>query len=75
MSNNDSYALVTLVGFGPSSVELRCRVTERRDGMVWVLTADLRDAGSPFVVPEDRVRPEPGAPTGLRHRDGLVVLG
>lgn len=69
------YALCTVLGFGPSPVELRCRVVERRDGMVWVRTADLRDAGTPLVLDADKVRPEPAAAGGLIHRDGLVELG
>jgi len=43
-----------LVGF--RSTTLRVRVTERRDGYVWVRTADLLDAGTALVLRDDQVQ-------------------
>lgn len=43
-----------LVGF--RSTTLRVRVTERRDGHVWVITADLLDAGTKLVLADRQVQ-------------------
>lgn len=45
-----------LVGFRSST--LRVRVTERRDGYVWCVTADLLDAGTKLVLDEAKVQEE-----------------
>jgi len=45
-----------LVGF--RSTSLRVRVTERRDGYVWCVTADLLDAGTKLVLKEAQVQEE-----------------
>lgn len=42
-----------LVGF--RSTTLRVRVTERRAGYVWVVTADLLDAGTKLVLADAQV--------------------
>lgn len=50
-----SYFFATgLVGF--RSTTLRVRVTERRDGYVWCVTADLLDAGCRLVLRDDQVQ-------------------
>jgi hypothetical protein len=74
------YVLAQVVGFttrdGQALSEIRCRVTEARDGYVWVTTADLRThAGVALVLDQAKVRNIPQADTGLIHRNGLVVLG
>lgn len=52
------YALASgMVGFRSST--LRVRVTDRRDGCVWVITADLLDAGTRLVLNPSQVTPEP----------------
>lgn len=68
------YVLATVVGFRSSA--LRCKVerVDERSGNIWVRTADLLDSGTPLVLDLDKVQPEPQASTGLRHRDGLVVI-
>lgn len=49
-----AYALATgLRGF--RSDTLRVRVTEARDGLVWVVTADLLDAGTFLVLNASQV--------------------
>jgi len=50
-----SYFFATgLVGFRSST--LRVRVTERRDGYVWCVTADLLDAGCRLVLRDEQVQ-------------------
>lgn len=50
-----SYFFATdLVGFRSST--LRVRVTERRAGYVWCITADLLDAGTRLVLGDDQVQ-------------------
>lgn len=67
----NTYAIASgLRGFGTS--ELRVRVREIRDGVAFVVTADLRDAGTPLVLDPDQVRAEPQTTTVVSHRDGLV---
>ena len=67
------YAVASgLRGFRSST--LRVRVTDRRDGLVWVRTADLLDAGTPLVLDEAQVASE--APEMVvRHCTGLVTFG
>ena len=69
------YAIAkNLRGFRSST--LRVRVLERRAGHVWVRTADLLDAGTPLVLREENVEPEPGADVAaVRHPAGLVAFG
>lgn len=43
-----------LVGFG-SDCPVRVRVTEIRDGLAWVVTADLRSAGCPLTLDASQV--------------------
>ena len=70
------YVLATLVGFGSSPIELRCKVEQTYpDGTVLVRTADLRDAGSLVPVNPDRVRPEPQTTEFVRHQTGNVWFG
>jgi hypothetical protein len=45
-----------LLGFGQFPTTLRVRVTERRDGHVWCVTADLRSAGVPLVLRDEQVQ-------------------
>jgi hypothetical protein len=49
-----------LVGFrsaaGFPATTLRVRVTERRDGYVWCVTADLVDAGTRLVLADHQVQ-------------------
>lgn len=55
-----------LVGF--RSTTLRVRVTERRDGYVWCITADLLDAGCRLVLADAQVQevaPAPICETGV----------
>lgn len=67
------YALASdLKGFASST--LRVRVTRREGDYVWIITADLRDAGTRLVLRASQVvgeEPEQGL---LRHQTGLVFL-
>ena len=67
------YALASgLVGFRSST--LRVRVTREEGPYVWVVTADLMDAGTPLTLDAAQVVRE--APVVVeRHRDGLVTFG
>lgn len=48
------YAIAnSLVGFKASS--LRVRVLEQRDGLAWVITASLLDAGTKLVLNADQI--------------------
>ena len=69
--------LATLVGFGPSPLELRARIERVVDAEVaLVRTADLRDAGSLIPCLTSRIRREPGETVEvLRHKRGLVSIG
>ena len=70
------YVLALVVGFGSQPLELRARVERIEDGIVFVRTADLRDAGSFVPVYADRVRPEPAATVEVvRHRRALTWIG
>jgi len=72
--STSSYGFASgLVGFRCST--LRVRLLDRRDGLVWVRTADLLDAGTALVLNEDQFKAEEPVSAGLRHKDGLVVLG
>ena len=69
------YGLATgLKGFGPIST-LRVRILEARDGVVFVVTADLADAGTRLVLNPSQVEPEPSAAEPSVHATGLVALG
>ena len=69
------YALATnLRGFGPLFTELRVKVLDVRDGMVWVRTADLHDAGTPLVLDAWKVHMLSETVETVRHRDGLVTF-
>lgn len=64
------YAIATrLIGFRSST--LRVRITERRGDYVWVITADLLDAGTKLVLDASQIEVE-GESEVVRHRDGLV---
>ena len=57
MAASSPYFFATnLVGF--RSDVLRVRVLERRSGYVWVITADLLDAGTRLVLSEAQVQEE-----------------
>jgi hypothetical protein len=63
-----------VIGFPKSSI--RVKVTEDRDGYVWVRTADLMDAGTPLVLDRSQIEYELDWPVEdvYMHRDGLVAL-
>lgn len=61
-----------LVGFRSST--LRVEVLERRDGYVWVRTADLLDVGTPLTLDASQVTSEAEGSVVV-HKDGLVILG
>ena len=66
------YALASgLRGFQSDS--LRVRITRQEPGYVWVITADLLDAGTKLVLDPSQVEPEQPA-TVTAHRDGLVAF-
>jgi len=71
------YAVASgLVGF--RSTSLRVIVTRRSGAYVWVVTADLLDAGTPLVLSPNQVVMEAdqaGYSAPWRHRDGLVTFG
>ena len=68
-----SYGIASgLIGFRSSA--LRVRLLEQRDGCVWVVTADLLDAGTRLVLDEAQFTAE-SASVGLRHKEGLVIFG
>ena len=71
-----SYVLADLIGFAGNGAptEMRCRVTrvDVPSDTVFIMTADIRDAGTRIPVNASKVRPMPAAPTTYRHRDGLV---
>lgn len=68
------YALAQgLLGFSRSS--LRVRVTRRELGYVWVVTADLCDAGTALVLDDHQVVDLPETvPAGVAHRAALVTM-
>ena len=74
--NIGSYGLASgLVGF-PTS-ELRVKVTEAaRSGHIWVMTADLADAGTPLVLREEQVQPleDYVSADAWQHKSGLVIF-
>lgn len=73
-----NYALATgLKGFGPNTSTLRVHVLEVRDGVAFVITADLADAGTRLVLNPSQLEPEGSelAAVGVSHASGLVVLG
>jgi len=63
-----------LIGFRTST--LRVRVTEERSGYVWVITADLQDAGTKLVLDRSQIEYELEWPADevLSHKDGLVMF-
>lgn len=70
-----TFALATsLIGFRTST--LRVRVIDRRDGCVWVITADLIDVGTRLVLDPSQVEELPDYVTEVtyRHKDGLVWI-
>lgn len=70
---NATYAIASgLVGFRSST--FRVRVTEQRNGVAWVMTADLLDAGTRLVLDASQVSPEPHSMPVFRHRHGLVAF-
>ena len=74
-NTSNTYALATgLKGFGPHTT-LRVRVLETRDGVAFVVTADLLDVGTRLALNPGQLQPESEAPAGVRHSSGLVVLG
>ena len=70
------YALASgLRGFASS--ELRVQVTRENDprdeSLVWVMTADLLDAGTSLILKREQVRFEDEmVSVSYAHRDGLV---
>lgn len=68
------YAIASgLRGFSSSS--LRVFVERETEHYAWVITADLRDAGTRLVLDADKLIPiEEPAPTGYRHASGLITL-
>jgi len=64
-----------LVGFRVDS--LRVRILRAEESRVWVITADLLDAGTRLVLDVSQVIPEADChgPGLVRHKDGLVLLG
>jgi hypothetical protein len=80
MFNSGEYVLAKVVGFcdrhGDAITEVRCKVTEARDGMVWVVTADLRaGAGCRLVLDETKVSKLDDTVEVVRHRNGLISFG
>lgn len=73
MNLPSSYGFASgLIGFRSST--LRVRLLDHRDGCVWVVTADLLDAGTRLVLDEGQFKAE--APVEvLRHKEGLVSFG
>lgn len=70
--SSNVYALAHgLIGF--ASDTLRVKVTERRNGYVWVITADLLDAGCPLTLNENQVE-FIEAETVQMHKTGLVAF-
>ena len=68
------YALAhDLKGFADTT--LRVSVTRREGDMVWVRTADLRDAGTPLVLKASQIEAIPDADSQFRHASGLVWIG
>jgi hypothetical protein len=70
----NTYAIATgLVGFRSS--ELRVKVTRAEGEYVWVVTADLQDAGTFLVLSASQVEAEPQATAEvLSHKTGLVAF-
>lgn len=68
-----TYAIASrLIGFANS--ELRVKITRVELGYVWIVTADLLDAGTPLTLDASQVTPEQAA-TVESHRAGLVTFG
>jgi hypothetical protein len=71
--NTKTYAIASgLRGFRTS--ELRVRVREIRDGVAFVVTADLADSGTMLVLDPAQLRVEPQTTTVVSHRTGLVTF-
>lgn len=69
-----AYALASgLRGFASDS--LRVKVTRAEGPYVWVVTADLQDAGTPLTLNRSQVVfEEEMKSSSLQHKDGLVVF-
>ena len=67
------YALASkLVGF--SSTTLRVQVLRSEGDYRWVITADLRDAGTKLVLDASQVRDEPDAVEQIeRYEDAMIT--
>ena len=66
------YAIANnLKGFKVTS--LRVKVTRREGDCVWVITADLVDAGTPLVLSTEQVKDEQPE-TAIAHKTGLVLF-
>ncbi len=69
----NTYAIASgLCGFRSS--ELRVKVREVRDGVAFVVTADLVDSGTFLVLDPSQVRPEVLTAPVASHRTGLVTF-
>lgn len=64
-----TYAIATVKGF--ESSELRVKITRREAGLVWCVTADLRDAGCALTLSESQIKPEEPERVEF-HKTGLV---
>ena len=68
------YALASdLKGFADTT--LRVRVIRREGDLVWVRTADLRDAGTPLVLNASQIEAEPEPEPFLMHFAARVMFG
>lgn len=67
-----TYAIAhNLIGFRSSS--LRVKVTRQEPGYVWVITADLLDAGTKMVLDPSQVEAEQPVTYPI-HQTGLVAF-
>jgi hypothetical protein len=62
-----------LKGFGTDSLRVRVTRIDVASNNVWVVTADLRDAGTPLTLDGSQIEPETQGET-LRHVSGLAEL-
>ena len=69
-----AHNLIGFYGFDRQPVRtLRVKVTEVRGPYVWIVTADLVDAGTPLTLDASQVQPFE-AETATYHREGLVAF-
>ena len=76
----NAYAFAhNLIGFASTTLRVKVTRVDEGQGLVWVRTADLQDAGTPLVLNIRQVESEEeadwAADAAWQHQSGLVFLG